>query len=137
MAEQTPYELQVARDKGHDVSTEEEAHYLATYPRQTLQDELRALEGVPEEARAALDQPFPVTQEMITQYQQDGYIQIKGVLPPAMVQLLGDAIRAHTMKRNPLKATPLNDRNTYNKAFIQVSPNDQTIAQVQQADSSC
>ena len=100
----------------------ERSRYLAQYPRHALQDELRALESVPDDVRAALDEPFPVTQEMITEYQQDGYIQIKGVLPSALVQLLGDAIRAHTMERNPRRGTPLNERSTYNKAFIQVSP---------------
>lgn len=98
----------------------ERSRYLAQYPRHTLQDELSALESVPGDVRAALDDPFPVTQEMISQYQQDGYIQIKGVLPPSLVQLLGDAIRAHTMERNPRKGTPLDERSTYNKAFIQV-----------------
>jgi hypothetical protein len=111
---ETPYELRVARDKGYAVSAEEETDYLRNYRAGSLNVEL------PEAVAAALNEPFPVTQAMVEQYQRDGFIQIKGVLPRELLALLGEAVREHTMARNPMKGQPLDERVTYNKAFIQV-----------------
>ena len=117
-----PVELAVAKERGYAVTPEEEAQYAADYPAAAAGDAaaLAELSALAPALRDALNTPFPVTKQMVAEYAENGFLICRGVLPPALVEVLGAAIREHTMGRDPLAGTPLAEKNTYNKAFIQV-----------------
>ena len=66
-----------------------------------------------------LDSPFHLTPEHIDFYQGNGYIKLKHVLPAELLQHYGRAIheRVAELSRN---AVPLEQRDTYGKAFLQI-----------------
>ncbi len=66
-----------------------------------------------------IDTPYPLRQDQIDQFRQDGFIKLKDVLSPEALAYHGDEItaRVHELNRED---TPLEDRGTYGKAFLQV-----------------
>lgn len=66
-----------------------------------------------------LDEAFQLTAEQIDFYQKHGYIKLKRVLPPELLQHYRSAIhdRVSELSRDAL---PLDQRDTYGKAFLQV-----------------
>ena len=111
-----PFELTAARERGRAITPQEQASYEEAY---------RSGPALPVDAATdallrVLDEPFETTPEMVAQYQANGFIHIRQVLPPVVVDVLAEDIRRHTMERNPLKGKPMEERATYSKAFIQV-----------------
>ena len=82
-------------------------------------DDLWLLESLPPAVLSALDAPFSVTEQQREAFARDGFYLCKQLLPPLLVQTLREAIAAHTYARNP-RTLPLSERNTYDRAFIQV-----------------
>lgn len=66
-----------------------------------------------------LDQPYPLSQEAIDFYQKNRYIKLKNVLDAETITYFGEAI---TKKVNELnnQEKPLDQRDTYGKAFLQI-----------------
>lgn len=67
-----------------------------------------------------LAEPFPLTSEQKEHYAEHGFIQLKGVLPADVIDHFNDVISAE-VARLTAPAAPLNERDTYGKAFIQVT----------------
>lgn len=66
-----------------------------------------------------LHEPFPLTKEQVTFFQENGFIKLKQVLSPAMLQYMNEVISAEVLKQNA-QPIPIEDRDTYGKAFLQV-----------------
>lgn len=68
-----------------------------------------------------LDAPYPLTREQIRRFEADGYIRLAHVLDAATLARHGAEITRLTLEANPHKDKPLEQRDTYHRAFIQVS----------------
>jgi ectoine hydroxylase-related dioxygenase (phytanoyl-CoA dioxygenase family) len=66
-----------------------------------------------------LDQPFKVTDEQIKFFQKNGFIKIKNVLPAEAVHYMNEKISAE-VKRLNTQHLPIEQRDTYGKAFLQI-----------------
>lgn len=66
-----------------------------------------------------IDSPYPLTPLQIEQFERDGFIKLKDVLSPAELKHYGDEITRLTIALNTQDA-PLEERSTYDKAFLQV-----------------
>ncbi|NQW46302.1 MAG: phytanoyl-CoA dioxygenase family protein [Planctomycetes bacterium] len=67
-----------------------------------------------------LDAPFPLTAAQQRQFRDDGFIKLPGVFDRTTLDLVRDEITRVTMEHNPQAGVPLDQRNTFGKAFIQV-----------------
>ena len=67
-----------------------------------------------------LDDPYSLTPEQIEKFRTDGFIKLKDVLSKELLDEYGEEITRLTLELNPNKGKPLEERDTYNKAFIQV-----------------
>jgi ectoine hydroxylase-related dioxygenase (phytanoyl-CoA dioxygenase family) len=68
---------------------------------------------------AELDSHYPLTAEQIRFYQEHGYIKLKNVFPAELLAYYGREITAKVKELNK-NLIPLNQRDTYGKAFLQV-----------------
>jgi ectoine hydroxylase-related dioxygenase (phytanoyl-CoA dioxygenase family) len=66
-----------------------------------------------------LSRPYPVTVAQAAAYQRDGHILLRGVCTPEEVVAYGPLLSAVTLAHNR-NTRPLEERDTYGKAFIQV-----------------
>ena len=67
-----------------------------------------------------VDTPYALTADQISRFREDGFIKLKNVFDADALNVYGDEISRLTFELNPEKATPLDKRSTYGKAFIQV-----------------
>jgi ectoine hydroxylase-related dioxygenase (phytanoyl-CoA dioxygenase family) len=70
--------------------------------------------------QAALDAPFELSSEQVRYFHSNGYIKLKQVLSAELLGYYGDAITNKVLELNTLKK-PMSQRNTYEKAFIQIT----------------
>jgi ectoine hydroxylase-related dioxygenase (phytanoyl-CoA dioxygenase family) len=68
---------------------------------------------------AALNQPYQLSPENISFYREKGYIKLKNVLSPEVIAYYGELITDLVFKLNKL-TKPMEERTTYEKAFLQV-----------------
>jgi ectoine hydroxylase-related dioxygenase (phytanoyl-CoA dioxygenase family) len=66
-----------------------------------------------------LSSEYPLTPEQIASYQRDGHILLRGVCSPEEAAAYRAAILDATMRHNR-ETRPLEERDTYGKAFLQV-----------------
>ncbi|MBI3346393.1 MAG: phytanoyl-CoA dioxygenase family protein [Burkholderiales bacterium] len=66
-----------------------------------------------------IDSPYRITPSQIEQFERDGFIKLKDVLSPSALKHYGDEITRLTIALNTQNA-PLEERSTYDKAFLQV-----------------
>jgi ectoine hydroxylase-related dioxygenase (phytanoyl-CoA dioxygenase family) len=66
-----------------------------------------------------LEEPYPLTAEQISFYQKNRYIKLKQVLNEETLDFFNKAITERVEKMNTLE-TPLEQRSTYGKAFLQL-----------------
>lgn len=66
-----------------------------------------------------LTKPYPLTPEQIERYQKNGYIKLKEVLTADTLAEYGSAISELVKKLNT-QDKPLDQRDTYGKAFLQI-----------------
>lgn len=66
-----------------------------------------------------LDAEYPLTQEQITRFRRDGYIKLKDVLAPEVLEYYGPIITAKVKELNK-QHLPMAERDTYAKAFLQI-----------------
>lgn len=66
-----------------------------------------------------LEEPFELTSEHIRFYRENRYIKLKQVLPPEILSYFSEVIYEKVRELNTMHL-PLEERDTYNKAFLQV-----------------
>lgn len=66
-----------------------------------------------------LDESFAITDEQINFFQTEGFIKIKNVLPADTLQYMNETISAE-VKRLNTQHLPMEQRDTYGKAFLQI-----------------
>jgi len=66
-----------------------------------------------------LDEPFSLSQEQIDFYRKNGFVKLKNVLAPEVVQYMNEAISSE-VKRLNTQHLPMEERDTYGKAFLQI-----------------
>ena len=79
-----------------------------------------------------LNDPYPLTKQQVTQFRTDGFIRLPNVLDAVTIAHFLPHIRRVTHEHNPNKHKSLDERDTYGKAFIQVTNlwmKDETVKQ--------
>ncbi len=66
-----------------------------------------------------LDRPYPISPEQIARFREDGFIKLKQVFTPEELGHYGDEITRLTIALNT-QTLPLEERSTYDRAFLQV-----------------
>jgi ectoine hydroxylase-related dioxygenase (phytanoyl-CoA dioxygenase family) len=66
-----------------------------------------------------LDRPYPLTAQQIADYRRDGFIKLKQVFNAAELTHYGAEITRLTIALN-MQTKPLEERSTYDRAFLQV-----------------
>jgi ectoine hydroxylase-related dioxygenase (phytanoyl-CoA dioxygenase family) len=66
-----------------------------------------------------LSEPFVVSSEAVSFFQTYGYVKLKNVLSPAVLSYYGDIITELVFRLNKL-TKPMEERTTYERAFLQV-----------------
>lgn len=67
-----------------------------------------------------LDTPYALKREHGAFFREHGYIKLKDVLSPDVLQYYGTLITKEVLARNPLQDKPMAERTTYEKAFLQI-----------------
>jgi ectoine hydroxylase-related dioxygenase (phytanoyl-CoA dioxygenase family) len=67
-----------------------------------------------------LDADYPLTETQKRQFREDGFIRLPAVFDAETLAAFDGEITRLTMEHNPLTDIPLDRRDTYGKAFIQV-----------------
>jgi ectoine hydroxylase-related dioxygenase (phytanoyl-CoA dioxygenase family) len=66
-----------------------------------------------------IDSPYPISPEHIAAFKRDGFIKLKQVLSPETLAHFGAQITRLTIELNT-QSKPLEERSTYDRAFLQV-----------------
>lgn len=66
-----------------------------------------------------LDSPYSLTDGQIESYRENGHILLRGVCSPEEIKAYREVILAATLKHNR-ETRPMEERDTYGKAFLQV-----------------
>ena len=74
---------------------------------------------MPTPALLDIDTPYALTAEQIAGFRRDGFIKLKHVLSPEVLAHYGAVISAEVQRLNTLHL-PMEQRDTYQKAFLQV-----------------
>lgn len=74
---------------------------------------------IPSHIRAALEKPYSLSDEQIQFYQQNRYIKLKQVFDAETIAFFNAVISQRVAVMNH-ETTPLEERNTYGKAFLQL-----------------
>ncbi|MEM6757603.1 MAG: phytanoyl-CoA dioxygenase family protein [Planctomycetota bacterium] len=69
----------------------------------------------------ALDGRYALNDAQIEQFRADGFIKLKNVLSPEEIDAFAPIITELTFEHDPNKGIALDDKSTYDRAFIQVS----------------
>ncbi len=88
---------------------------------------------LPAAVAAELDRPFDLTQDQITRFREDGFVKLSGFWSPELLSFFDPIVTEKTLEWDPRKDESLEQKDTYGKAFIQVSnmwPRDETIARL-------
>ncbi len=64
--------------------------------------------------------PYDLTGEQVRRFREDGFIKFTGVFDVATLDYYGEEITRLTLEANVYKDQPLEQRDTYHRAFIQV-----------------
>lgn len=67
-----------------------------------------------------LDKPLALNDDQTSQFNRDGFIKLKNVFSAELLAYYGDAITNYVLAHNDLTEVPMDQRDTYQKAFIQV-----------------
>jgi ectoine hydroxylase-related dioxygenase (phytanoyl-CoA dioxygenase family) len=66
-----------------------------------------------------LSSDYPLTQEQIARYRENGHVLLRGVCSPEEIAVYRDVLHNATY-RNNRETRPMEERDTYGKAFLQV-----------------
>ena len=78
------------------------------------------MDHCPEAVATELDAPFPLDAAARTRFREQGYLKVPGVFSAATVAWIDEVVTALVTAKNPLAGVPMESRDTYGKAFIQV-----------------
>ena len=67
----------------------------------------------------ALDSPYRLGDEDVASFRRNGFVHLRGVATPSELEALGPSIEATALAQN-LQKQPLDQRDTYGRAFMQV-----------------
>ncbi len=73
----------------------------------------------PTAGKMDLDAHYKLTDEQINFYRREGYIKLKNVLSPEVIEHYGNEITRKVIELNTMNI-PMEQRNTYQKAFLQI-----------------
>jgi ectoine hydroxylase-related dioxygenase (phytanoyl-CoA dioxygenase family) len=71
------------------------------------------------ELHRQLDEPFALEPGQIEQFRRDGYVKLKHVLSPEVLDYYGQEITRQVIRLND-QNKPMSERTTYEKAFLQI-----------------
>ena len=74
---------------------------------------------IPSAIQQYLDEPYELSHDHVSFYQENGYIKLKNVLPDEVIMFLNDTISAEVVRLNT-QHLPIEQRDTYGKAFLQI-----------------
>ncbi len=74
---------------------------------------------IPAAIQQYLDKPYELSHDQVSFYQENGYIKLKNVLPNEVIMFLNDTISAEVVRLNT-QHLPIEQRDTYGKAFLQI-----------------
>jgi ectoine hydroxylase-related dioxygenase (phytanoyl-CoA dioxygenase family) len=66
-----------------------------------------------------LDEPYPLTQDQVAFFKENGFIKLKQVLSPEAIEYMDETITREVHRLNT-QHLPLEERDTYGKAFLQI-----------------
>jgi ectoine hydroxylase-related dioxygenase (phytanoyl-CoA dioxygenase family) len=69
--------------------------------------------------RLVLDTPYPLSPDQVAFYREKGFVKLKGVFSPDVLEFYGREISKKVLELNTLHL-PMDRRTTYQKAFLQV-----------------
>jgi hypothetical protein len=69
--------------------------------------------------RKELSQPYPLTQTQIAYFRENGYIKLRDVLSPDSIRYMDETITREVHRLNT-QHLPMDQRDTYGKAFLQI-----------------
>lgn len=75
--------------------------------------------NIPLPVKEELVSPFELSPEVIDFFRENGYIKLKNVLSPAAIQYMNETISNEVVKLNT-QHLPIEERDTYGKAFLQI-----------------
>jgi ectoine hydroxylase-related dioxygenase (phytanoyl-CoA dioxygenase family) len=75
--------------------------------------------NIPKNVHQFLDTPYDLSTEQIQHYRTNGFVKLKNVLSPDVVDYMRTTISAEVQRLNT-QHIPLEQRDTYSKAFLQI-----------------
>jgi ectoine hydroxylase-related dioxygenase (phytanoyl-CoA dioxygenase family) len=72
-----------------------------------------------EQSGMDLDRHYPLTDEQIRCFRENGFVKLKDVLSPEVLRYYGEKITQQVLRLNT-QSKPMEQRNTYQRAFLQV-----------------
>lgn len=66
-----------------------------------------------------LDEPYPLTEDQVSFFRENGFIKLKHVLSPEAIEYMDETITREVHRLNT-QHLPLEERDTYGKAFLQI-----------------
>ena len=67
-----------------------------------------------------LQEPYPLTADQVVQFREQGFLKVTNVFDAATLQYFEPEITRLTFAHNDLDGIPMEERDTYSRAFIQV-----------------
>jgi ectoine hydroxylase-related dioxygenase (phytanoyl-CoA dioxygenase family) len=77
------------------------------------------MNATPESVKAALDANYSVTPAQVKYFSENGFIKIKNIFEPAVIDYMNIVISKEVDRLNN-QQIPLEERDTYGKAFLQI-----------------
>ena len=77
------------------------------------------MNAMPSNVAAVLEEPFLLSGEQINFFRQNGFVKLKNVLSPEAIAYLNKTISNEVQRLNT-QHLPLEERDTYGKAFLQI-----------------
>ncbi len=74
---------------------------------------------MPAPVKPDIDSPYPLTAAQVEKFRCDGYVKLKNALSPDVIDHYGPVITSEVYRLNTMHL-PLEQRDTYSKAFLQV-----------------
>lgn len=76
--------------------------------------------NLPDHLARELDRPYELSDAQITRFREDGFIKLKEMFSPELLEALDGPVTEATLRLNPRKPEDIPKDDTYGRAFIQV-----------------
>ena len=74
---------------------------------------------LPQPIQQSLETPFALSPGQVSLFQKNGFIKLKNVLSPEVIRYMNETISAEVVRLNT-QHLPMEERDTYGKAFLQI-----------------